>query len=194
MSNIKQKPVMKRIIIILIAAAGFTAVSSAQSNLNAGLGYLWPHQGSFGMVAEFEYERYFSESFSLPLRTDLGYYITPDYHTLFLEVHKGFRKYFKSGFFAEQSIGIGVLSNFYTLESIWYYDDFGNTTRYNDGLNLGITPSVTLGIGYNLTHDKGTQNLLWIRPKAYWNLGFRGLNLPYFAMQIGYSHTFKTKN
>ena len=185
---------MKRILFILIAVAGFTTASIAQSSLNAGLGYLWPHQGTFGIVSEFEYEKYFSGSFSLPLRADMGYYMTPDYHTLFLEVHKGFRKYFTSGFFVEQSVGIGVLSNFYTIESIWYYDEYGNTTRYNDGLNLGITPSVTLGLGYNLTHEKGTGNLVWIRPKAYWNLGFRDLNLPYFALQVGYSHTIKAKN
>ena len=185
---------MKQIIFILITAAGISATSKAQSSMSAGFGYLWPHNGTFGAVVEFEYEKYHSESFSLPLRTDLGCFLTPDYHTLFLEIHKGFRKYFRSGFFVEQSLGIGILSNFYTVESIWYYDDFGNTTRYNDGLNLGFTPSVTLGAGYNLTRDKGPDNLVWIRPKAFWNLGFRDFNLPYFALQIGYSHTFKTKN
>ena len=173
-------------------AAGITTLSFGQYSLNAGLGYFVPNNGKLGMVAEFEYEKYFSESFSLPLRADLGYYITPDYQTLFLEVHKGFRQYFKSGFFAEQSLGIGVLSNFYTIESIWYYDEFGNVTRYNDGLNPGISPSVTLGAGYNLTHQKGTKNLLWVRPKVFWNLGFRGLNTPYFALQAGFTHSFKT--
>lgn len=184
---------MKRIILIMMITAGIGSLSRGQSTLNAGLGYLMPNNGKFGMVVEFEYEKYFSESFSLPLRADLGYYNTPDYYTLFLEVHKGFRQYFKSGFFAEQSLGIGVLSNFYTIESIWYYDEFGNVTRYNDGLNLGIMPSVTIGGGYNLMHGKGTQNLLWIRPKVFWNLGFRSLNTPYFALQVGYSHTFKTR-
>ena len=173
-------------------AAGINSLSHGQYTLNAGIGYVMPNNGTFGAVAEFEYEKYFSESFSLPLRADLGYYRTPDYHTLFLEVHKGFRQYFNAGFFTEQSLGIGILSNFYTMESIWYYDEYLNVTRYNDGLNLGISPSVTIGGGYNLTHKKGTSNLLWVRPKAFWNLGFRGLHLPYFAIQAGFTHSFKT--
>jgi len=186
--------VMKRIILVMALVAGFNSLSQAQSTLKAGLGYYGVNSGNIGIVAEFEYEKYYSESFSLPLRADLGYYITPDYNTLFLEVHKGFRHYFNSGFFVEQSLGIGIHSNSYTVESIYYLDDYGSSVRYRDGLNPGISPSVTLGAGYNITHQKETENLVWIRPKAFWNLGLRGLNLPYFALQVGYSRTFKTKN
>jgi hypothetical protein len=54
-------------------------------------------------------------------------------------------------------------------------------------------PSVTAGLGYNLSKNRDGLDLLWIRPKVYWDLGFRGFHLPYVALQIGFSHTFKTK-
>ena len=72
-------------------------------------------------------------------------------------------------------------------------DEFQSVVRYRDGANLGFTPSVTLGAGYNLTRNQETQNLIWIRPKIYWNFGVRGLNLPYAALQIGFTHTFKNR-
>ena len=49
------------------------------------------------------------------------------------------------------------------------------------------------GIGYNLSREKEGNDLIWLRPKVYWDLGFRGLHLPYSAVQLGYTHTFKTK-
>ena len=54
-------------------------------------------------------------------------------------------------------------------------------------------PSVTAGAGYNFSKNDDGADLIWVRPKIYWDLGFRGLNLPYWALQIGFTHTFKTK-
>ncbi len=176
----------------MIATAGISLSTHAQSLISAGIGYFGERAVHPGVVLEFEYETFHSESFSLPLRVDLGYFSDPEYNLMFLDIHKGFREYFKSGLFLEQSMGIGIASSFYTLESIYYIDEFGSVVRYRDGANLGFTPSVTLGVGYNITRNQETQNLIWIRPKIYWNFGVRGLNLPYTALQIGYTHTFKT--
>lgn len=184
---------MKRIILLLIAAVGISLHIHAQSLISAGIGYFGEKTVHPGVVLEFEYETFHSESFSLPLRIDLGYFSDPDYNLMFIDIHKGFRKYFTSGLFVEQSIGLGIASSFYTLESIYYVDDFQGVVRYRDGGNLGFTPSITLGAGYNLTRNQEAQNLIWIRPKIYWNFGVRGLNLPYAALQIGYTHTFKTR-
>jgi hypothetical protein len=57
----------------------------------------------------------------------------------------------------------------------------------------GFMPSVTAGLGYNFAKGQEGADILWVRPKIYWDLGFRGLHLPYAALQVGFTHTFKTK-
>jgi len=183
---------MRRFVLLILLLA-LIGKSYSQSRLNAGIGYLGENAIHPGVVLEFELEKYFTEDFSLPLRADLGFFTAPDYKVLMLDVHKGFRKYLKSGFFFEQFVGVGLTSSFYTVESIFYVDKYQSNLRYRDGANLGFTPSVTAGIGYNLTHKSETLNLVWIRPKIYWNFGVRGLNLPYAALQLGYTYNFKTK-
>lgn len=183
---------MKRFVLLILLLA-FIGKSYSQSRLNAGIGYFGGNFTHPGVLLEFEIENYFTDDFSLPLRSNIGYIVTPDFNSLSLEIQKGFRKYFKSGLFVEQSLGLGMMANFYKIESIWYYDQYLSVVRYRDGANLGFMPSATLGLGYNLTHAKGTQNLIWFRPKVYWNFGVRGLNLPYAALQIGYTYNFKTK-
>ena len=142
---------------------------SAQSNLNAGIGFIGGSNGQPGLVLEFEYEKMFSDNFSLPLRLDMGMISHRDYNSLVFDIHKGFREYFKSGFFVEQSLGIGLLSMSNKTGYDWYVDNFGHVKRYGDNAAWGLIPSVTLGAGYNLTAKKGTQNMIWIRPKIYWN-------------------------
>ena len=36
-------------------------------------------------------------------------------------------------------------------------------------------PSVTAGLGYNFSKNDEGADMIWIRPKIYWDLGFRGL-------------------
>lgn len=184
---------MKSNIILLALLFGFINPIVSQTKLNLGGAYYGEAISNPGLMLEFEIEKFYTESFSLPLQIDLGYFTTSDYDVLFLDLHKGFRKYFKSAFFVEQSFGLGVMSTFYDVESIFYLDKYSNSIRYNKGANISIMPSVSLGLGYNLTKNSETQNLIWLRPKIYWNLGFRGLHQPYTAVQAGFTHTFKTK-
>jgi len=184
---------MKKIILILVAIAAITSYANGQTNLNAGLGYYGENFVNPGFVLEFEYEKMHTEDFSLPLRGDLGYHSTPDYHAFTIDVHKGFRKYFASGLVVEQSAGVGVIAKNYKGDDYWYNDEYFNSVPHGNTTVWGFMPSVTAGLGYNFSKNKEGTDLLWIRPKVYWDLGFRGLHLPYFAMQVGFTHTFKTK-
>ena len=184
---------MKKIILILVAIAAITSFANGQTNLNAGLGYYGENFVNPGFVLEFEYEKMHTEDFSLPLRGDLGYHSTPDYHAFTIDVHKGFRKYFASGLVVEQSAGVGVIAKNYKGDDYWYNDEYFNVVAHGNTTVWGFMPSVTAGLGYNLSKNKDGVDLLWIRPKVYWDLGFRGLHLPYFAFQMGFTHTFNTK-
>ena len=42
----------------------------------------------------------------------------------FIDIHKGFRKYFANGLFVEQSIGVGVIGKSFKTDSYWYYDKY----------------------------------------------------------------------
>ena len=183
---------MKRIISILAIVAGFHFAANAQTNLSAGIGYYGENAINPGVVLELEHEPFFTEGFSLPLRADFGFHSSPDYNAWTIDLHKGFRKYFKSGLFLEQSVGVGLIAKGYNT-NYWYDDGLGNVVPHGNTTVMGFMPSVTAGVGYDLSKNKEGLDLLWVRPKVYWDLGFRGLHLPYFALQVGYTHTFKIK-
>jgi hypothetical protein len=182
---------MKKLFLSIILL-GILLNLSAQKRLNAGIGYFGSNATSPGVVLEFEVEKIFTEDLTSPFRTDIGFFSTTDYNTLYIDINKGFRKYFKSGLYVEQSVGIGMSATFFTLESIWYTQKLGPPFRYNDGANWGLMPSLTLGAGYDLSKNKTANHIIWVRPKVFWNLGIRGLNAPYAAIQIGYSYNLKS--
>ncbi len=101
---------MKKIILIWIALAAIHFHTTAQTRISAGAGYYGENVINPGFVLEFEHEKFHAESFSLPLRADLGFHSNPDYTAMTLDLHQGFRKYFESGIFLEQSVGIGVIT------------------------------------------------------------------------------------
>jgi hypothetical protein len=173
--------------------AGIGSQGRAQSLLNAGIGYFGEGITSPGVVLEIEFEKRFTENFTLPWRGDVGYHTNVDYHAFTVDIHKGFRKYWRSGLFLEQSLGAGIIAKSFKSDDYWYIDEYQHGVAHGNQLVWGFMPSVTLGAGYNISRDEQKVNLLWIRPKVYWDLGFRGLNLPYFALQVGYTHTLKTR-
>lgn len=175
----------------LIFTCALAIQGFSQTHLNLGAAYMGDKITHPGALIEFELERFFSDDFSVPIRADLGFFSTPDYNSISIDVHTGGRQYLPSGLFFEQSVGLGLMGNVYQVESIFYMDKYDNAVRYAPGINWGFMPSVTLGVGYNLSHKKDTQNLIWIRPKVYWNFGVRGLNMPYAALQLGFTHNLK---
>ena len=183
---------MKRIILILSVVAVSHMAADAQTRLSAGAGYYGENVNHPGVVLELEHEPFFTEDFSLPNRLDFGFHSNPDYNAWTIDLHKGFRKYFKSGLFLEQSIGVGVIGKTFKTD-YWYVDDYSQVVAHGNKSVWGFMPSLTAGAGYDLSKDKEGSNLIWVRPKVYWDLGFRSLYLPYWALQIGFTHTFKTK-
>lgn len=164
----------------------------AQYKLSAAAGYHGYRVSPPGFLLEFEYEKFYKDDFSAPLRTDITFISDPDFTAVGLDLHKGFRKYFKNGLLLEQSVGAGIITSFYKTE-MFYYDQYTNGVSHGGKPVMGFMPSATLGIGYNITNKSAKSNLIWIRPKVYWDLGFRGLNMPYYAIQVGYTYNFKSK-
>lgn len=182
---------MKKYILIIIAIAGFAAGANAQTHLNVGLGYYAESIENPGLILEFEYEKMRSETFSLPIRGNIGFHSTPGFNAMTFDLHTGFRKYFNSGLFLEQSVGFGIIAKRFKTEGPWYIDKYSVSIPHGHNIVRGYMPSVTIGAGYNFSKNKGGKDILWIRPKVYWDLGFRGLYLPYYALQLGFSHNFK---
>lgn len=184
---------MKKIVLIWVALVAIHMISNAQTRISAGAGYYGESAVNPGLVLEFEYEKFHTALFSLPLRADLGFHSTADYSAITLDMHKGFRKYFASGLFLEQSLGLGLISKSFKDSEYWYQDQYDNSIAHGNQAILGFMPSVSAGAGYNFSKKEQGADLIWVRPKIYWDLGFRGLHLPYWALQIGFTHTFKSK-
>lgn len=183
---------MKKAMLIWATIIGIHFNAHAQSRFSAGIGYYGENATHPGVVLELETEKLFTDNFSLPLRVDLGFHSNPGYNAFTVDLHKGFRKYFKSGLFIEQSVGAGLIAKSYKTD-LWFRDDYGSVVAHGNGTVLGFMPSVTAGAGYNFSKGNEGVDLVWIRPKVYWDLVTRSLHLPYWALQIGFTHTFKTK-
>ncbi len=164
-----------------------------QRNLNAGLGFSSEAVTSPGIVLEIERESFHTAELSLPARLDITFMSTPDYYGFNFDVHQGFRRYFSSGLFLEQSIGIGVAGKSFKGDDYWYQDKYGSMVPHGGTTVWGLMPSVSSALGYSFPSGEAGSNLVWIRPKVFWDLGIRALNTPYFALQIGYTHTIKTR-
>ena len=166
----------------------------AQTYFNIGGGYFGQTVTYPGLVIEAEMEKMFSENVSIPIRLDMGFYNHPRYHTgAFIDLNVGFRQYFKSGFFLEEGIGAGVLTYFLNSDAVYEVDDSGLVSEGSRTNPVDFMPSITLGLGYNLTKDSGKQNLIWLRPKVYWQVPHKTLSTYNFALQVGFTHTIKVK-
>ena len=93
----------------------------------------------------------------------------------------------------EESVGIGVLETFLQSDAVYTVDDAGNVSEDSRANPPVFMPSITLGIGYNLTNGSGKQNLIWLRPKLYWEVPHWELSTYAFALQVGFTHTISSK-
>ena len=185
---------MKKIYISIIGIFIALLGMDAQVNVNIGGGYFGKHATYSGLVLETEMEYMFSEKASLPLRLDLGFYVQPRQSTgIFLDLNAGFRRYFKSGFFLEESVGIGVLETFLHSDAVYMVDDSGDVSEASRANPPQLMPSITLGFGYNLSQGSGKQNLIWMRPKVYWEVPHWELSTYSFAIQVGFTHTISSR-
>lgn len=185
---------MQKIYILAILLMGIALNTNAQKNINIGAGY-FGHFGTHpGVVLEFESEKMYSEKVSLPIRVDLGYYSHPRNHNgAFLDVNYGFRRYFKSGFFLEESIGLGVLKSSLNTDAAYEVNDNGAVTEVSKGLPADLMPSFTLGLGYKFEGKSGGNNMLWLRPKMFWQIPHKTNSQYHAALQVGFTHTLGSK-
>ena len=170
----------------------YSLFAVSQTRINAGVGYFGENVSNPGMVPECEYEKMHTYDFSIPIRADFGFHSNPGFNAMTFDVHTGFRKYFESGLSLEQSIGVGLIAKSFKTD-MWFFDDYAFGIPHGNKTVVGFMPSITIGGGYDIAKEKEGVDLIWIRPKVYWDLGFRPLYLPYWALQIGFTHTFKTK-
>lgn len=184
---------MKHIFTLLILILGITLTGFSQKQLNLGAGYYGENGINPGVVLGLELEKFLSEEFSLPLRGDLGYHRNPEYHAVTLDIHKGYRRYFSGGLIIEQSLGIGLIRKTFTNSNYQFKDNRGAVIFHGNKPVTGIMPSVTVGVGYDFSANKDHSAMLWVRPKVYWDLAYRPLNLPNAALQIGFTKTIKKK-
>jgi len=181
---------MKTIQISIAILVLFIVSAGAQTRLNLGGGYFGHTLTHPGAVMEFELERSFSEQVSLPVRIDLGAYVHPRSHSgLFLDVNAGFRQYFKSGLFVEEGIGAGILQTWLHSDQVYEVGDDGTVSETSRINPPDFMPSLTLGLGVNLTRDSGKRNLIWLRPKVYWQVPYKTTSTYNFALQVGFTHT-----
>lgn len=185
---------IKTALILLVIIASRLS-TTAQTNFNYGGGYFGETITYPGIIVELEREKFHADYFSTPVKLNIGFYNHPRSHNaLFLDIHEGFRRYSKTKkWYFEQSVGFGIMLSFYN-EDVWHVDDQGNVTTVSKFANLDYMPSITFGVGYNLTPNKNSSNFLWLRPKVFWQIPFNSLALPHLAIQLGYTRTFKSKN
>lgn len=181
---------MKHLLLALFALT-FGFLSHGQNAMNIGIGYHHESPSGHGVRVEFEHEWYAVERLSLPLRTSVGFFSHEDYNAVFLSEHIAFRQRIGKALLLEQGVGLGLIAKFFDVEGIFYQDKYGSIIRYYDGANIGIMPSVNAAFSYNLSADPSSKRMLWVRPEAYWDLNIRGLHLPYFSLQIGYTHQIR---
>jgi hypothetical protein len=181
---------MKSITLIIFILLSFSMAARAQTRLNLGGGYFGQTVTHPGLVLGFELEHSYSERASLPIRFDLGAYVHPRSHYgLFLDANVGFRQYFNSGFFVEEGIGAGIFQSWLHSDQVYEVDDTGAVTETSRINPPDFMPSLTLGLGYNLTRDSEKRNLIWLRPKLYWQVPHKTTATYNFALQVGFTRT-----
>jgi hypothetical protein len=184
---------MKKIFYTAIVFFAFSSITFGQTHLHIGGGYYGQTLSHPGVVLQAELEKMYTENASIPLRAELGFFVHPRSHYgLFLNVNAGFRKYLNSGLFLEESIGIGILQSFLHTDGVFTVDDGGNVSDGSVVNPVDFMPSLTLGIGYNLSQGSGKQNLIWLRPQIYWQLPQKTTSTYSFALQLGFTHTLSS--
>jgi len=161
----------------------------AQTTQRVGGGYFGHTVTHPGIVLEYELEKHYSEKASTPLRVNLGFYSHPRNHVgLFLDLNYGVRRTFASGLFVEQSIGVGVLETILNGEGVYETGEDGTVGKVSRWNSPDLMPSITLGLGYNLTRHSEKKNLIWIRPKISWQFPHKTTATFHPAVQVGFTH------
>jgi len=180
---------MKKLIMISIILVSFCTVNG-QSIKNLGAGYFGNTVSYPGIVIQYELEHSYTSKASLPLQISTGFYIHPRYNTgIFADVKYGFRRYFKSGLFLEEAIGAGVLTTFINSDEVYQVDQEGNVSEASRYAATDFMPSLTLGVGYNLSKDPEKRSLIWMRPALFWQYPHKTSSMYSGSLSIGYTRS-----
>ena len=123
--------------------------------------------------------------YKLFVGTNLGGYVHQRNHkALFATLQFGQRITFRSGWFVDQSIGVGYLITFldgevYTVNPTGSVEQMANTGRSH------LMPSVSVGVGYDFTNKDIAKLQLFLRPQAFWQLPFNHYALLHIGLQAG---------
>jgi len=193
-SRRQEESMNKRVVAGLAFAMliGFGSPAYSQVRLNAGAGYFGETVTYPGSSVSAEIEVRHTERLSSVTRVATGFYVHPRVHTgFFSEVTRGYRRIVAGGFFVEQSLGVGALGSFYNSDGVFYLDDEGTVLPASAFGNWDFMPSVIFGLGYDLTSAKSTANLVWIRPRVFWQMPFNNIANFHLALEIGYTRTIR---
>lgn len=179
---------MKNISLLTLLIALLGNLTFAQTARNASVGYYGQTLTHPGIVLGYEMEKIHSDKASTPLRLDVGIYTHPRNHVgVFLNLNYGVRRYFQSGLFLEESIGLGVLGTILNGDAVFKVGEDGNVTEASRFNTPDLMPSLTLGIGYDLSKNE-RRNMIWLRPTLYWQFPHKTTANFTPALQIGFTH------
>lgn len=180
---------MKRIYITFLIALFAFSAALAQSKFNVGGGYFGHTLTYPGIILEAEWETNYTEKSSLPIRVDVGVFVHKRYQTgIFTDINYGFRQYFNSGLFLEESIGAGTLIGILSNDATYEVSSAGEVSEISDFSSIDFMPSITLGIGYNVTKNREKANYIWLRSKMYWQLPHKTTSTYNMVIQVGFTH------
>lgn len=176
---------MYKIYIASLLLLIFCLKSYGQSDLNIGAGYFGHTITHPGLVLELEREMHYSDKASLPFRIDLGFFNHPRNHTgIFADANVGFRRYYRSGLFLEESIGIGIFEPVLNSDGVYEVNAEGNVTESSRWMEPDFMPSLTLGAGYVFSD----RLKVWVRPKLYWQIPHKKSSTWNPVLQLGVSY------
>ena len=112
---------------------------------------------------------------------------------IFADVNYGFRQYFKSGIYLEEGIGVGALISLLNNEATYEISSSGEVQKVSNFATVDFMPSITLGIGYKFSSEKIGTNLVWLRPKVFWQYPHKSTSTYNAAVQLGFSHRISSK-
>jgi len=141
-----------------------------------------------GFSLEFERLNQLSENFSLASRVGLGFFKPSSGQQSFtFELQRGFKYNLSEQFHIEQFFGLGIMYSRYESK-YWYENDWHNLIYTGqNATSFDYIPSIATGLGYCFGKDGSLNNILWVRPKVYWQLTTNLPSQPNFLFQIGYS-------
>ena len=126
-----------------------------------------------------------SRRYKLFVGANLGGYVHHRNHkALFANLQLGQRITFRSGWFLDQSVGVGYLRTFLDGE-VYAVDSDGSVEQVANTGRPHFMPSVSVGVGYDFT-KKGLANLqLFLRPQVFWQMPFNNYSLLHIGLQAG---------